>query len=99
MENMKIEIYKNYGVLGAEKRNKYTYGLEHPRATCSDQLIVEIPKDWELWENQMGQKKVTSPWGWVYDINDVLAGDENPIFSAVDDKMQKQIVALKILKE
>lgn len=24
-----IKIYKNYGVLGAEKRNVYTYGGEH----------------------------------------------------------------------
>ena len=31
-------IYRNYGVLGAEKRNIYTYGTPHVRGVCNNEL-------------------------------------------------------------
>lgn len=86
-----IEIYRNYGVLAAEKRNVYTHAAEHEHATCSDKLTVEIPEGWDLWENDYGMEMVTAPWGWNYTIDDVLAGNENPAFVVVDkdDKMHR----------
>ena len=36
-----IEIYKNYGVLAAEKRNVYTFGAEHPHA-AQKPIAVEL---------------------------------------------------------
>lgn len=67
-----IEIYCNYGVLAAEKRNVYTFGAEHPHATCSGKMTVAVPEGWELYRNQMDQTMITAPWGWNYDINEVL---------------------------
>ena len=83
-----IEIYCNYGVLAAEKRNVYTFGGEHPRATCSDNMIVVVPVGWELYQNQAGQTMVTAPWGWDYDINEVLTDIKGrPAFRALDKNM------------
>lgn len=90
-----IEIYCNYGVLAAEKRNVYTFGAEHPHATCSDKMTVVVPDGWELYQNQMGQTMVTAPWGWDYDINDVLQGDEYPHFRAYDKNMVLHVYRLE----
>ena len=38
-------IFKNYGVLGAEKRNVYTYAGSHPQGVCSDEMEVRLPKN------------------------------------------------------
>lgn len=93
-----IEIFKNYGVLGAEKRNVYTYGCEHTRAVCSDKMKVEIPESWELWENAAGQKNVTAPWSWDYEIDEVLAGNERPEFMAMDKEMKLHHYKLEIIE-
>lgn len=83
-----IEIYCNYGVLAAEKRNIYTFGAPHATATCSDKMTVVVPDGWELYQNQMGQTMVTAPWGWSYEINEVLQGNEKPCFYAMDKDMK-----------
>lgn len=90
-----IEIYCNYGVLSAEKRNVYTYGAAHPHSTCCDKMTVRVPDDWKLCEGQTGQVMVESPWGWRYDINDVLS-DRNgdPVFRALDKQGRRSTAAL-----
>lgn len=60
----RIEIYRNYGCLTAEKRSLYTYGAEHATAVCSDKMTVEIPEGWTLSETVSGGMIVTAPWGW-----------------------------------
>ena len=84
----KIEIYCNYGVLAAEKRNVYTFGAEHPHATCSDKMTVVVPDGWGVYQNQMGQTMITAPWGWDYDINEVLTDiNGRAAFRAMDKNM------------
>lgn len=90
-----IEIYRNYGVLGAEKRNVYTYGAPHFRGTCSDEITVIVPEGWELYETISGGTGVTSPWGWDYEINEVLQGDEYPYFRAYDKNMNMKVFKLE----
>ena len=83
-----IEIYCNYGVLAAEKRNVYTFGAEHPHATCSDKMTVVVPDGWKIYQNQMGQTMTTAPWGWDYDINEVLTDiNGRAAFWAMDKNM------------
>ena len=83
-----IEIYINYGVLAAEKRNIYTFGAEHPHATCSDKMEVVVPEGWELYQNESGREMVTAPWGWDYDINEVLTDLKGrAAFRALDKNM------------
>lgn len=89
-----INIYANYGVLAAEKRIVYTYGAEHAHATCSDKLTVEIPSGWELLEASLGEV-VKSPWGWNYEINEVLGGNKYPHFIAKDKDMNTRRFKLK----
>lgn len=79
-----LEIFCNYGVLNAEKRNVFTYGAEHPHAVCSDRMTVLVPEDWSVWKNDLGQTIVTAPWGWEYEVNEVLSGNEYPHFRAYD---------------
>ena len=94
---MKIKIYCNYGVLAAEKRNVYTYGAPHSTATCWDEMTVEIPEEWESYENNTGELMVTAPWGWSYSINEVLQGNEKPCFYALDNNMGGHRQYLKVL--
>ena len=83
-----IEIYKNYGVLAAEKRNVYTFGAPASTATCSDKMTVVVPDGWELYQNEMGRTMVTAPWGWDYDINEVLTDIKGrAAFRALDKNM------------
>ena len=93
-----IEIYCNYGVLTAEKRNIYTFGNHHSTAACWDKMEVEIPTGWELYENQIGETMVTSPWGWNYEINEVLEGNEKPCFYAKDKSGKGYRTYLKIVE-
>lgn len=94
-----FKIFCNYGVLGAEKRNVYTYGNEHPCATCSDEMMVMLPdkKCFTLFENTDGRLMVVSEWGWQYEINEVLQGNEKPCFYAVDKDGKEHRVYLKEL--
>lgn len=76
----RIQIYKNYGCLSAEKSIIYTYGVEHPTAICSDVITVKIPDGWEKYKNESGEIIVTAPWGENYTIHDVLYGNDTPKF-------------------
>lgn len=95
---MRFEIYCNYGVTGAEKRNVYTCGGEHYNAVCSDKLTVESPEGWEVYENIMGNLMVTAPWGWTYEINDVLSGNIHPYFEARNENGELKRVKLKVIE-
>lgn len=80
-----IDIYCNYGVLGAEKRNVYTYGEPHFRGTYSDEMTVIVPDGWELYGTISGGAGVTAPWGWDYEINEILSDvNGHPAFIALD---------------
>lgn len=95
----KIKIYENYGVLGEEGRSIYTYGGEAATAVISDELIVEIPDTWKLSENMFGMAMVTAPWGWDYDINEVLCGNKRPEFRAFNKEKKLKIFPLQIVTE
>ncbi len=86
----KLEIYCNYGVLAAEKRNVYTYGVEHVHATCSDKITVSIPEGWESYKNVYGTVVLKSPWGEHYTVDEVLCGDKNPCFEVIDNNGDKK---------
>lgn len=94
---MQFEIYKNYGVLGADKRAVYTYGGEHHTAKCSDKMTVELPENeyFSFYKNYMDQLMVESSWGGHYDVNEVLKGNEKPCFIAIDDTGKEHRVYLK----
>lgn len=76
---MKFEIYKNYGVLAREKREIYTYGGEHPQATCSDKITVELPENkfFSLYENFMGDLMVETAdgHGW-YNEKEIISDQD-----------------------
>ncbi len=97
----KFEIYCNYGVLAAEKRKVYTYGAEHAHAVCSDKLTVVLPENdvFSLYESEMGELMADASWGWQYSINEVLQGDVNPCFYAIDKDGKGHRVQLKIVEE
>lgn len=95
----KIEIFCNYGVLAAEKRNVYTWGGQHEQATCSDKLTVSVPDDWKLYENAAGTTMVRAPWGECYEINEILQGNLQPCFYALDGEMKGHRVFLDVVEE
>ena len=74
----RINIFRNYGVLAAEKRNIYTYGGASESATCADEITVELPEGWELSENYIGDPLLVAPWRTCYLVNVVLGGDKYP---------------------
>lgn len=91
-----ITIYANYGVLAAEKRTVYS---ERPVSEAFDQLTVKIPDGWGLYETVTGSKALTAPWGGNYSINEVLAGDKNPMFIVIDDVHKEHRIKLEEVKK
>ena len=84
-----IEIYKNYGVLGAEKRTVYTFSAEHPHATYHDKIKVVVPDGWTIYQNQMRQMMITSPWGWNYNVDELLTNiNGRAAFRGMDRNMR-----------
>ena len=93
------KIYKNYGCLAAEKRIIYTHRMPQSTAVCSDEITIEIPEGWEPYENDAGNMLLMAPWGWGYDINELLGGNENPYFIAIDKNGKEKRIQLKIINE
>lgn len=98
-ESREFTIYCNYGVLAAEKKKVYTYGREHSNGTCADKLTVKLPANdcFEIYETTSGGLAVGSSWGWQYDISEVLQGNENPSFYALDSDRIGHRIALEVL--
>lgn len=94
---MEIKIYCNYGVLGAEKRKKYTFGAPHVTADCWEEMTAETPEGWEPFKNDTGKLMIKAPWGWSYEINEVLQGNEKPCFYALDKNMDGRRKYLKVI--
>lgn len=97
-ESKTFDIYCNYGCLAAEKRNVYTYGAQHPTATCSDRITVKLPANdyFNIFETVSGDLAVETSWGFDYDLNDVLQGNETPCLYAVDREGKGHRVKLKV---
>ena len=93
-----FKAFINYGVLGAEKRNVWTAEAPHVHAVCSDMVDLIVPEGWELYQNHMGDNMVTSPWGWDYSLNEVIAGNEDPYFIALDKDGNEKRVKLEVVK-
>lgn len=94
---MTLEIYKNYGCLATEKRIVYTYGAEQPTAVCSDKIKVKIPEGWELSKNNTGEVLVESPWGWIYNPNELLMGNKNPCFYGINKDGEQFNIKLEVV--
>lgn len=75
-----FDIFKNYGVLAAEKRAVYTVGVPISTAKCYDRLTVEAPAGWEIWVSEYGELGATTPGGTGYLVREILCGDERPTF-------------------
>lgn len=92
-----IKIYENCGCLGAEKRSVYTAENPHATAAAWTEMTVAVPEGWEAWKNDTGETIVTAPWGWSYSPSEILGGDKEPVFLAVDDQNRQYSVVLKIV--
>ena len=79
-----IDIYRNYGCLSAEKSVIYTYVAEQPTAVTSDRLTVTLPQGWTADRGPAGDVVLTAPDGQRYLPDEVLAGDERPMFEVRD---------------
>ena len=95
-----FEIYRNYGVMGSEKRNVYTGNCEAGTAVCSDKITVCLPENdaFTIYESKFGELIIETSWGWTYDINEILYGDKRPYLFAYDRDMNGHKVYLKEVK-
>lgn len=93
-----FEIYRNYGCLAAEKSIVYTYGMEAETAVCSDTITVQTPAEWEVYETTNGALNCEAPWGWKYNINELLCGNEYPYFSVIDKNGKNNLIKLEIIE-
>lgn len=91
---MTIDIFKNYGCLGSEKTNVYTYSNPESTAKCYDKITVKIPEGWETFENYMGDTILTAPWKENYTVHEVLCGNEYPCFRTFgnDDRIKLEVL-------
>lgn len=52
-------------------------------------MTVVVPKGWDVYQNQSWNTMVTAPWGWDYDINEVLTDiNGRAAFRALDKNMK-----------
>ena len=87
LESKKFKVFCNYGVLDAELRNVFTYGGEASHASCSDEIIVQLPEN-DFFVNLIeaeGGLAVKTVTGSTYLISEVLCGDKNPCLRVCDD--------------
>jgi hypothetical protein len=98
---MRFEIYKNYGVLGTEKKCVYTFKAPHPLGDYSEKINVQLLENeyFTLVEDKNGCLYVESAWGWSYDVDEVLQGNAKPCFYALDTGMAGHRVYLNIIEE
>lgn len=63
-------------------------------------MIVRLPENdsFEIYETVSGSLAVESAWGWNYDINDILQGNEDPCFYALDDSQKGHRVKLEVIE-
>ena len=87
--------YANYGCLAAEKRTVFTGINPNPTATVSDPVEYTVPEGWTVGENYAGDPIITAPWGWDYDPNELLWGDEKPYFNGFDKDGKRFRIALE----
>ena len=92
-----FDIYKNYGVLTAEKRAVYTVGGPSSTAKCYDKLTVEAPAGWEVWESESVELCATAPDGTDYTVREILCGDEHPSFSYWTPETGDRFSALRVV--
>ena len=91
-----IKIYENYGVLGAEKRSFFTYGVPAETAVGADEIEIEIPEGWEIYELEIGGIAIKDHFGRPHFINDILGCKNNdPVFVTFDKKGKDIVVPLK----
>lgn len=67
-----LKIFANYGCLAAEKRIVYTHGLPEATAVTSEEIEVELPQNFNVYEGKMGDLCVEYPDKSTYLLNDVL---------------------------
>lgn len=94
-ERIEMKIYRNYGVLGAEKRIVYTCDAPHCSAIVTDEIEVELPKGWKASKNIAGQTLVKNSRGLVFLMDEILGGSEYPCFFWYEG-MQHCVNRLKI---
>lgn len=72
--------YVNYGCLGAEKRAIFTAGNPEATATTSEPVEYTIPDEWKIELNASDNVIITAPWGWKYEPNELLQGNQDAYF-------------------
>lgn len=80
-----INGYANYGVLAHEKQVIFTVSAPHCHATVSDRVVITIPDDWEVAENNFGDVLIISPDGVSYLGDDIISSyGDKPVLSWFD---------------
>lgn len=69
---MKIKAYKNYGVLGWEKMVVCTVDAPSSTAVTYDKIEIEIPEDFKVSGNAMGNLLIDTPDGKTYLANELI---------------------------
>lgn len=90
---MKTNIYKNYGILRAEKRALYSTAA----ADISDELIVEIPEELHPYETEMGEIAIKPENSYPYLLRETLIGNEKPFISYYDKDSNLKHVELTVM--
>lgn len=91
-----INIYRNFGCLSAEKRIVYTYSAAQPTAVTSDWVTVQLPQGWTADDGAAGRVILTAPDGQRYLPDEVLAGDEQPMFEVCDSSGSRKRYLLEM---
>ena len=93
-----VDLYKSYGVLGAEKRNVYT--VHNPASDIFDIITVRIPNGVDLMYGEGGHLLVIfEDNAYMYEISEVLSGNEYPHFEYINKNEKLRRIRLEEVKK
>lgn len=85
-----VDIFKNYGIIGAEKRN--VYSAYAPASDIFECITVQAPEEVDFFCAEGGHLFVTfKDSKYVYELYEVLFGNEYPHFEYInkDEKLRR----------
>lgn len=85
---MKIRAYKNYGVLNNEKKNIFTVSSPASTAVAYDEIEIDIPEEFQVFENNFGSLLIKAPNGKTYFADEIIGQvSEGPALMWYDNGM------------
>lgn len=83
-EEMELNCYRNYGVLGREKEIVYSFSNPIATADSSEKITFLMPEGWEISSaaGDYPEEVIYSPWGTGYTPDELMVSQKDELYFA-----------------